>query len=56
MSGLVWLGILLLVAWDVLWLRFIIVSGVVHLLVVLAVASNGWGRVKHGARAVDRHV
>lgn len=56
MGGLVILGILLLVAWGVLWLGFNIVSGLVHLLVLLAVVFIVWGLVKRGARAVDKHV
>lgn len=56
MSGLVWLGILLLVAWGVLWLGFNVIGGVVHLLVIAAVVLIAWGLVKRGARAVDRHV
>lgn len=55
MSGLVILGIVLLVAWGVLWLGFNIVSGVVHFLVLLAVVLIIWGLVKRGARAVDMH-
>ena len=56
MGGIVILGIVLLVAWGVLWLGFNIVSGVVHLLVVVAVALIIWGLVKRGARAVNKHV
>lgn len=56
MGGLVILGILLLVAWGVLWLGFNIVSGLVHVLVVVAAALIIWGLVKRGARAVDKHV
>ena len=56
MSALVWLGILLLVAWAVLWLGFHVVSGLVHLLVLAAVVLIAWGLLKRGARAVDRHL
>jgi hypothetical protein len=56
MHPLVLLGVLLLVAWGVLWLGFNIVSGVVHLLVVLAVAFIAWGLIKRGARAVNRRL
>lgn len=52
--GIVGLGVLLLVAWVVLWLGFKIVSGVVHLLVVIGLALLVWGLVKRGARAVSR--
>lgn len=56
MAGLLLLGILLLVAWGVLWLGFNIVSGLVHVLVVVAVVLIIWGLVKRGARAVDKRV
>ena len=56
MSGLVWLGILLLVAWGVLWLGFHVLGGLVHLLVIAAIVFIVWGLVKRGAHAVDRHV
>lgn len=52
MHPLVWLGIVLLVLWAILWLGLKIVSGVVHLLVIAAVALIIWGLVKKGARAV----
>lgn len=53
MSALVWIGILLLVLWGVLWLGFNIVSGLVHLLVVVAVVMIAWGLLKRGASAVS---
>ena len=56
MSGLVWLGILLLVAWAVLWLGFNLLGGAVHLLVVLAVVLLAVGLLRRGARAVDRRL
>ena len=56
MSALVWIGIVLLVLWGVLWLGFNIVSGLVHLLVIAAVAMIVWGLLKRGARAVDRQL
>ena len=56
MSGLVWIGVILLAIWLVLWLGFQIVGGLVHLLVLAAVVFIVWGLVKRGARAVDRHV
>ena len=56
MSGLVWVGILLLVVWAVLWLGFNLLGGLVHLLVVAAVVFLAWGLLKRGARAVDRQV
>ena len=56
MHGFTWLGLVLLALWAVLWLGFKIVSGVVHLLVILAVVFVVWGLVKRGARAVNRHL
>lgn len=53
MHVLVWLGAFLLVLWAILWLGFKIVSGIVHLLVLLAVVFIIWGLVKKGARAVS---
>ena len=55
MSALVWIGVILLVLWGVLWLGFNVVGGLVHLLVIAAVVMIGWGLLKRGARAVDRH-
>jgi hypothetical protein len=54
--GFVWLGIVLLALWMVLWLGFKIVSGVVHLLVLVAIVFIVWGLVKKGARAVERRL
>jgi hypothetical protein len=51
---LVWLGIVLLILWVVLWLGFKIVSGLVHLLVILGLIFLVWGLVKRGARAVNQ--
>lgn len=56
MGGLVALGILLLVAWAVLWLVFHVASGLIHLLVIIGVVMLVWGLVKRGARAVDRKI
>ena len=53
MHILVWIGVVLLVSWGILWLGFNIVSGLVHLLVVVAIAMIAWGLLKRGARAVD---
>jgi hypothetical protein len=55
-GGLVALGILLLVAWAVLWLGFHIASGLIHILVLIGIVCLVWGLMKRGARAVDRHV
>jgi hypothetical protein len=56
MHVLAWLGIVLLVLWAVLWLGFKIVSGVVHLLVIIGVVLLVWGLLKKGARAVGRRL
>ena len=50
------LGIVLFVAWAVLWLMFRIATGLIHLLVIIAIAMFIWGLVKRGARAVNRRV
>ena len=52
MHPFVWLGVALLVIWAVLWLGFKIVSGVVHLLVIVGLAFLVWGLIKRGANAV----
>lgn len=52
MHALVWLGVVLLVLWVILWLGLKIVSGLVHLLIILAVVFIIWGLVKKGARAI----
>ena len=53
MNPLVALGVLLLAIWAVLWLGFHVVSGLVHLLVIVAVVMIVWGLVKRGASAVS---
>lgn len=52
MNGFVWVGIALLVLWAVLWLVFQVVSGLVHVIVLIAVVMIVWGLVKRGAAAV----
>lgn len=52
MNAKVLIGIVLLIAWGVLWLGMHIVSGAIHLLVVLALAFIVWGLVKRGASAI----
>lgn len=52
MHVLGWFGVALLAIWAILWLGFKIVSGIVHLLVIFAIAFIVWGLVKKGARAV----
>jgi hypothetical protein len=56
MNRLVILGLALVAIWAVLWLGFKIVSGVVHLLVIIGIAALVWGLVKRGARAVSNRV
>jgi hypothetical protein len=56
MHPLVWLGVVLLVLWGVLWLGFHIVSGAIHLLVIIGVVFLVWGLVKRGARAVGNRM
>ena len=53
---LVWIGVGLLFLWAILWLGFKIVSGIVHLLVVLAIVLIIWGLVKKGAHAVGKRL
>lgn len=56
MHPLSWLGIALLVAWAVLWLGFKIVSGMIHLVVLVALALIVWGLMKKGANAVGKRM
>ena len=51
-----WLGIALVVLWAVLWLGFKIVSGVVHLIVLVGIVLLVWGLMKKGARAVNNRL
>jgi len=55
-GALVTLGIILVVLWAVLWLGFHIVSGIIHLLIIVGVILIVWGLIKRGARAVDRRL
>jgi hypothetical protein len=48
---MLYIGILLLVAWLALRLAFGIVSGAVHVLIVLAVVAVVWHFIKRGAGA-----
>jgi len=56
MHGFVWVGVALLVFWALLWLVFKVVSGLVHVLVLVAVVMIVWGLVKRGAGAVKRNL
>jgi hypothetical protein len=53
MNGLSWLGVILVVVWAVLWLGLKMVSGMIHLLVLVGVALIIWGLVRRGANAVQ---
>ena len=48
----VWLGIILVIAWAVLWLGLKLATGLIHLLVVVGLALVVWGLIKRGARAI----
>lgn len=52
MHPAVWIGAILLILWAVLWLGFKIVSGIVHVIVIIAVVLIVWGLITKGARAV----
>lgn len=52
MNVLVWIGIALVALWALLWLVFHVVSGFVHIIVLVAVVMIVWGLVKRGAAAV----
>lgn len=52
MHPLVWLGLALLALWVVLWIGFKVVSGIIHLLVIVGVIALIWGLVKRGSQAM----
>jgi hypothetical protein len=52
MRPLVWLGALLLVLWAVAWLGFKVLSGMVHLLLVIGLIMLVWGLISRGASAI----
>jgi hypothetical protein len=52
MRALVTLGIVLIVLWAILWIGFRIVSGIIHLLVVVAIILIIVGLIRRGTRAV----
>ena len=54
MNPWVILGIGLLVLWAVLWLMFKVATGLIHLLVIVALVAIVWGLLRRGARAVKR--
>ena len=47
------LGAVLIVLWLFGWLAFKVVSGLIHLLLVVGLVMLVWGLVKRGARAVQ---
>jgi hypothetical protein len=52
MRALVAVGIIILVLWAVLWIGFRIVTGLVHLLLIVAVILVIIGLVRRGASAL----
>lgn len=54
MHAFVPIGVALLVLWAVLWLVFKVVSGLVHVIVLVAAVMIVWGLLKRGAAAVRR--
>lgn len=53
MSPLAWIGIALVALWAVAWIGFKIVSGLVHVLVVIGIIMIIWGLLKKGARTIS---
>jgi len=47
-----WLGIVLVIAWAVLWLGLKLATGLIHLLVIVGLALIIWGYIKRGVRAI----
>ena len=54
MHGFVWAGVALFAVWAALWLVFKVVSGLVHVIVLVAVVLIVWGLLKRGATALKR--
>ena len=52
MKAFIYVGVALLVLWAVLWLGFKIASGLIHLVVIVAIALIIWGLLRRGARAI----
>jgi hypothetical protein len=52
MRALVAVGLIILVLWAVLWIGFRIVTGLVHLLLIVAVILVILGLVRRGASAL----
>ncbi|MBA2563837.1 MAG: hypothetical protein H0V09_00220 [Gemmatimonadetes bacterium] len=50
MGALAWIGGILLALWLVAFLVFKVVSGLVHLILIVAVVFLIWSLVKRGAR------
>jgi hypothetical protein len=51
-SPWVYVGIALLILWALLWLAFRVATGLIHLLLIIAVVAVIWGLMRRGARAV----
>lgn len=54
MPLIVLLGIILLIVWAVLWFWIKVVSGLIHLVAVLALVMIVWGMMQKGARALQK--
>jgi hypothetical protein len=52
MRILVTVGIILLVLWAILWIGFRIVSGLIHLLVIVAIVLLVLGLLRRGRAAI----
>jgi hypothetical protein len=56
MRALVAIGVVLLVLWAVLWIGFRIMSGLIHLIIVVAIILLVVGLVRRGAGALGDRV
>ncbi len=46
MKALVWLGVVMVMAWAVLWLGIKMAVGAIHLLLILGLVAIVWGFVQ----------
>lgn len=46
MKGLVWLGVIMVIAWAVLWLGVKMAVGAIHLLLLFGLIAIIWGFVQ----------
>ncbi len=53
MNGFSWLGVILLIAWAVMWLGLKMAFGLIHLLALIGIVLIVWGIVRRGASAVS---